>query len=188
MPDHRYIFVPSRESRPVSSVNSKLAKVDCGDGTTMRASEFLDKHRAVVQMTWAPGEPMLIADRLVSDGGWIERRGCNVFNLYREPTVALGDPNRAGPWIDHINLVYPDEGPHIIRWLAHRVQKPGEKINHALVRGGGPGIGKDTLLEPVKYAVGPWNFGGSLAGTFVGAFQFVREVRDPANQRGTRSW
>jgi hypothetical protein len=26
------------------------------------------------------------------------------------------------------------------------------------VLGGVPGIGKDTLLEPVKYAVGPWNF------------------------------
>jgi hypothetical protein len=26
------------------------------------------------------------------------------------------------------------------------------------VLGGAPGIGKDTLLEPVKYAVGPWNF------------------------------
>jgi hypothetical protein len=24
--------------------------------------------------------------------------------------------------------------------------------------GGSQGIGKDTLLEPVKYAVGPWNF------------------------------
>ena len=28
----------------------------------------------------------------------------------------------------------------------------------ALVLGGEPGIGKDTMLEPVKHAVGPWNF------------------------------
>ena len=41
---------------------------------------------------------------------------------------------------------------------AHRVQRPQEKINHALVLGGAQGIGKDTLLEPVKYAVGSWNF------------------------------
>jgi Family of unknown function (DUF5906) len=32
------------------------------------------------------------------------------------------------------------------------------KVNHALVLGGVPGIGKDTILEPVKHAVGPWNF------------------------------
>jgi hypothetical protein len=38
------------------------------------------------------------------------------------------------------------------------VQKPEEKINHALVLSGNQGIGKDTLLEPVKTAVGPWNF------------------------------
>jgi hypothetical protein len=37
--------------------------------------------------------------------------------------------------------------------LAHRVQHPGQKPNHALVLGG-----KDMLLQPVKMAVGPWNF------------------------------
>jgi hypothetical protein len=38
------------------------------------------------------------------------------------------------------------------------VQFPGEKINHALVLGGAQGIGKDTLLEPLKCAVGHRNF------------------------------
>jgi hypothetical protein len=38
------------------------------------------------------------------------------------------------------------------------VQHPQEKINHALVLGGSQGVGKDTLLEPVKHAIGPWNF------------------------------
>lgn len=54
--------------------------------------------------------------------------------------------------------VYPDDHTHIIRYLAHRVQRPYEKINHALLLGGNQGIGKDTLLEPVKRAIGPWNF------------------------------
>ena len=38
------------------------------------------------------------------------------------------------------------------------MQRPAEKINHGLVIGGEQGIGKDTLLEPIKHAVGPWNF------------------------------
>jgi len=38
------------------------------------------------------------------------------------------------------------------------VQRPQEKINHALLLGGVPNIGKDTILEPVKHAIGPWNF------------------------------
>ena len=42
--------------------------------------------------------------------------------------------------------------------FAQRVQEPGVKLNHALVLGGLQGIGKDTLLEPVKRTVGPWNW------------------------------
>ena len=54
--------------------------------------------------------------------------------------------------------IYPGHASHIVHWLAQRVQRPAEKINHALVLGGNQGIGKDTLLEPVKRAVGAWNF------------------------------
>jgi hypothetical protein len=70
----------------------------------------------------------------------------------------VGDSNSAGPWLDHIRLIYPDDADHIIKWLAHRVQRPAEKINHAIVMGGAQGIGKDSILEPVKAAIGPWNF------------------------------
>jgi hypothetical protein len=38
------------------------------------------------------------------------------------------------------------------------VQRPWEKINHALVLGGAPGTGKDVVLVPVRQAIGPWNF------------------------------
>ncbi len=48
-------------------------------------TEYLDARRAVEQMTWAPGQPLVISDRLVSGGGWIERPGCHCFNLYRPP-------------------------------------------------------------------------------------------------------
>lgn len=57
-----------------------------------------------------------------------------------------------------VDTGYPLEADHMLKWLAHRVQKPGQKINHGIVLGGNQGIGKDTLLEPVKRAVGPWNF------------------------------
>jgi hypothetical protein len=61
--------------------------------------------------------------------------------------------------------------------MAHRVQKPHEKINHALVLGGKQGIGKDTLLEPLKYAVGPWNFIEVSPAQLLGRFNsFVKSV------------
>jgi hypothetical protein len=77
--------------------------------------------------------------------------------LYRPPTLPLGEAALATPWLKHLQRIYPNEADHIVRWLAHRVQRPQEKINHAIVLGGAQGIGKDTLLEPIKRAVGPWN-------------------------------
>ena len=35
----------------------------------------------------------------MSDGGWFDRPGSRVFNLYRAPNCALGDPEKAGPWL-----------------------------------------------------------------------------------------
>ena len=73
-----------------------------------------------------------------------------------------------------------------MRWLAHRVQRPEEKINHALVLGGSQGIGKDTALEPVKHAIGPWNFFEVSPQQMLGRFNGFLEIGDPARQRGAR--
>lgn len=178
MPLHQYLFIPTRELWPGASVNARCAAPTNTDGTRatkrvqrkgrngtvewqdvpLTAAEWLDQNRPIEMMTWAPGQPMVMRDRLVSNGGLIDRSGCAVFNLYQPPEVERGDPTAAGPWIEHVQTVYGPSADHIICWLAHRVQRPGEKINHSLVLGGAQGIGKDTILEPVKYAVGPWNF------------------------------
>jgi len=170
MPMHKYLFAPSRELWPGSSVNARIPPVpvqdadgypvldDDGKEIKSLANKWLDQNRAVEQMTWAPGLPMVIQDRLISQGGWIERRGVKCFNLYMTPMITRGDATQATHWIDHVRRIYPDEANHIIEWLAHRVQRPQEKVNHALVLGGEQGIGKDSMLEPVKHAIGPWNF------------------------------
>jgi hypothetical protein len=131
---------------------------ETGMPLTVKASAWLDRNRPVEQMTWAPNEPVLVHNRLISEGGDIEREGARCFNLYRPPTIEPGNAAEADRWLDHVSKVFPDDANHIIKWLAHRVQYPADKINHALVLGGLQGIGKDTLLEPVKYAIGPWNF------------------------------
>src|SRR5262249_20362072 len=150
----QYIFVPSRDMWPATSVNSRLR---APDGKS-KASTWLSRNRPVEQMTWAPGLPVLINNRLIAEGGRIHHEGRGCFNLYRPPTLPLGDPEKAGLWVEHVTRVYGQDTEHIIKWLAQRMQNPSCKINHALVFGGAPGIGKDTILEPVKRAVGPWNF------------------------------
>ena len=163
MPSHSYIYVPSRDMWPAPSVNARISPIPIGtdeDGKKkfISAAAWLDRNRPVEQMTWCPGKPTIIKDCLVSLGGWIDRADVSVFNLYRPPSIKPGNPAEAKPWFDHVRKIYPDDADHIINWLAHRVQRPQEKINHALLLGGVPNIGKDTILEPVKHAIGPWNF------------------------------
>jgi hypothetical protein len=168
LPQHNYIYLSTFELWPGSSVDAQL-----GDGT----AEWLDRNRAVMQMIWAPGLPMLVKGRVVDAGGWIEKPGVTIFNLYRPPNIAHGDATQAGPWIDHVHRVYPDDAKHIIAWLAHRVQRPQEKINHGLVLGGEPGIGKDTIIEPAKRAVGPWNVAEVSPTQMLGRFNgFIKSV------------
>jgi hypothetical protein len=169
MPTHQYIFTPTREMWPGTSVNARLPPVALlkSDGTPVvdakgkpkftSPSSWLDRQRTVEQMTWAPGELLVIIDRIISDGGWISHPGLSTFNLYRPPTIELGDATKAGRWVDLMRKVYPHDADHIMDYFAHRRRYPDEKPNHALVLGGGVGIGKDTLIEALKEAVGPWN-------------------------------
>jgi hypothetical protein len=183
-PMHNFIYVPSGEFWPASSVNARLPNMPVLDEAggpikdkSMTAATWLDQNRSVEQMTWCPGLPTLISDRLISDGGWIEHKGVTCYNTYRPPTIKRGDAKAAGPWIAHAEKVFSEDARHIINWLAHRVQRPQEKINHALVLGGHQGIGKDTLLEPVKLAVGPWNFLETSPKQMLGRFNaFVKSV------------
>lgn len=170
MPTHQYIYVPTRELWSATSVDSRLPKrILCGpdgkpilndDGQPieLKASVWLDKMRHIEQMTWCPGKSMVIENTVVSDGGWLPHTGSTCYNLYRPPILQFGDASKATPWIDHVRRVYPNDADHLFAWFAQRVQRPEEKINHAIVMGGNQGIGKDTILEPVKHAVGPWNF------------------------------
>ena len=170
MPMHSYIFVPSREMWPASSVNTRIPPVQLfkkngkplldenKEEVFLKANVWLDKNRAVEQMTWAPGFQLVIKDRLISEGGWIERDDVSTFNMYRPPSIKLGDAKKATRWINLVKKVYPNDAEEIFNFCAHRRQKPEEKINHAMILGGAPGIGKDTLLEAPKQAIGPWNF------------------------------
>jgi Family of unknown function (DUF5906) len=189
MPTHTYIFAPTRDMWPGSSVNARIPPIPLfdargeplidknGNPKQVSPSSWLDRHKPVEQMTWAPGQPEIIRNRLISDGGWIERDGVTTFNLFRPSKPPKGDKAKAGMWSDHVRKVFGNDANHIIYWLAHRVQRPHEKINHALVLGGSQGVGKDTLLEPVKHAIGPWNFAEVSPQVLLGNFTgFLRSV------------
>ena len=177
MPDHRYIHLPTGILWPAASVNARLAWVDVGAEKPIAASVWLAQNRHCEQMTWAPGYPSVIPDMAIHDGGFRPLPGNTIYNLYKPPVVEPGNPRQAWPWLELLHLLYPEEAEEIINFYAHRVQKPAEKINHVVMLGGAPGIGKDSLLEPIIYAVGEWNYAGISPIEFLGRFNgFLKSV------------
>jgi hypothetical protein len=170
-PSRACIYLPCKSSWPNASVDDRLPRMPVLDAngnpvlnkkggvTAIPASMWLAQNRSVEALTWDPSEPEFIRGRLAVDGGYIKKSGATSLNFYRSaPPIEHGDPAEANRWIEHWHALYPNDAEHIIAWLACRVQRPGEKINHALVLGGAPKIGKDTLLEAVVRTVGEWNF------------------------------
>jgi DNA polymerase I-like protein with 3'-5' exonuclease and polymerase domains len=173
MPQHQFFYAPARRLWPAASIDARMPKMalldhegklvleddeEDSEPVLILASKWLDQNRPIEEMTWAPGEPMLLHDRLMVESGWIHKPGATTFNLYQPPIIQGGDPRKVLPWVRLVFKVFRKDARHTIGWFAHRVQRPQEKINHGLVTGGKPGIGKDTILAPIRQAVGEWNF------------------------------
>jgi hypothetical protein len=197
LPKHLYIYVLTGDLWPMASVNAVLQPVPLKnkDGTPvmkgtkpvlLKPSAWLDRYRSVEQMTWAPGYPQTIIGKVSAEAGWVDAPGATTFNLYRPPAAYGGNGLDVGPWLDLVKKIYPDDVEHILNFFAHRIQKPAEKINHGLLLVGSPGIGKDTIIEPLRIGVGPWNFKEASPmsimspynGYMVGVVLRVSETRD----------
>ena len=168
LPSGKMIYERTGELFSASSVDKHIGRVKDAmktEGPGTLATTWLSQHRFVKSMGWAPGEPKIIEDRVLTIDGWIRSSGDRTFNRYVPPHIdrVEGDVSR---WLNHISALYPGEANHIVQWLAHRVQRPGDKVNHALVFIGSQGIGKDTILKPAITAIGGQNFKQITAKTF----------------------
>lgn len=189
LPEHKYAYKPTGALWPAASVNGHMPSQfrldrdgnvvtdDKGKPKFIPASEWLDKNKPCTQVTWAPGMPQIVEGLLFQDGAWVSRPDERVFNEYRPAPPYTGDAALAQPYVDHVRRVYSEEAEHILMWAAHRVQRPDVKINHALVLGGGQGIGKDTILSPIVKALGEWNCAEVSPPTILGNFNgFAKSV------------
>jgi hypothetical protein len=165
------VYLPCKSLWPNASIDDRFPPVPLlgpngtpvlnrqGKAVMIPQSKELAMKRSVEKLVWAPGMPEFIHGKLAVDGGWVEKAGATTLNTFRAPNPRLGDPTQATRWIEHWHKLYPAaEAEHIITWFAWRVQHPEVMINHALLLGGAPKIGKDTLLEAVVKTVGEWNF------------------------------
>ena len=116
----------------------------------IEASICFDENRqkkgalTVTGITYAAGETVLVSrDGQVYGNRWSNAR----------PACVAGDIT---PWLDHLHRMVPEEyeREHLLNVLAHKIQHPDVKINHAILHIGKQGSGKDTLYEPFLWAVG----------------------------------
>lgn len=101
--------------------------------------------RVLQGVTYAPGETVLVA-----------KSGDVYANLWRDARPIVEGEADVRPWLDLVERLLPEasEREHLFDWMGYKVQHPEVKINHGVLLGGAPGIGKDTTFEPFLYAVG----------------------------------
>jgi hypothetical protein len=157
--DDAYFDMNDRREIGRGTFNALFRHISCKSIHNQRkveASICFDENRqakgakTLVGVTYAPGETILCArEGLVYGNRWRDAR----------PPVAAGvDPT---PWLDHVARMIPDdiEREHVLNVMAFKVQNPNIKVNHAVLHGGHPGSGKDTMWAPFFWAIG----GESLA-------------------------
>lgn len=160
-PGNDFIYSKTGDHWAAIAVDNEVNQVGVisdSKGSQIRPSSWIMQNRSVATLAWAPGLPPLVDGKLMTQGGWYEAEGKKTWNLYRPPQIR----RISGPvdrWLGLITDRYGEEATdRITKYFAHRVQCPGSKPSFALVLGGKPGIGKDTLISPLRSAVGEWNF------------------------------
>lgn len=130
--------------------------------------------------TWWPGEGKLLQDQLVTGRGSQQQEGALTINTYCAPDhTKLRRVKNADKWIRHVKTLFPDELEHeyFFDYAAHMLQHPETKVNHGVVISGEQGIGKDTMLLPLRYGVGLWNVAEIAPDNIEDRFNgFVRSV------------
>ena len=152
--DDAYFDMQERREVSRATFNAIFRHIGCnsihGKRSKIEAATSFDEHRqakgarSLVGLTYAPGESILCArDGLVYGNRWRDAR----------PPAVAGD---VGPWLAHVERMIPDarERAHVLDVMAFKVQNPNRKINHAVLHGGAPGVGKDTLWAPFLWAIG----------------------------------
>jgi hypothetical protein len=104
------------------------------------------------RIEFMPGQPEVTHDA----------DGCRVLNLWKPPQWTRDDcAGEPKFFLDHLAYIFDNDGPaieHVLNFLVHLVQRPQERIGHALlITSEAKGIGKSTLGTVVRRLVGEQN-------------------------------
>ena len=125
-----------------NSLHGKRPKIEAG--TCFDENRQAKGARILKGVTYAAGESILCSrDGIVYGNRWRDAR-------------PVATPGNVKPWLDHVERMVPDdkERAHVLDVMAFKLQKPHIKINHAVLHGGNPGSGKDTMWAPFFWSIG----------------------------------
>lgn len=168
-------------------------------GKTPAWKKFKDqpgRRRSFLNTTFRPGQGLEVREDMPGLSGMC-------LNTWRDPHAnsplpppgSVSDADVA-PWLELVSVVVPNEAErrHVLGFLAWTAQRPSDKIHHALVLGSkNEGVGKDTLLEPLRIAIGkdytreisPETIAGSFNDFLVGAKLIVVQEMHNFERRET---
>lgn len=110
--------------------------------------------KMVDRLTYAPGQPRFCRERSFDHDAVLD-----CLNVYSHPGVSP-EQGDVEPFLELVNDVFDNNDlavNHVLSFFAHLVQRPGGRINHALVIQGEQGIGKDSVLLAVEKVLGIHN-------------------------------
>ncbi len=194
-PGNNFIYRSTNAFWPAESVDACCSMVN-DNGALMKPSVWLKRKRAITSMTSDP----LIVDEVAlgfdcTNGALTDAEGGALYNAYRPARVKLGDAKLARPFVDHVRALYnkPGDADQFLDYMAHRVQKPGEKPRFALLIAGEQGVGKDTAISMCHEAIGVWNIANVEPAVFEHAFnehvgKVLVVVSEAANTNEISKW
>jgi hypothetical protein len=155
---HGYLYRPTMETWPAKDTDIAVSPM-MDDGVMRKATEILQRRRLVTCVTSHPQLAEYTPDRNIVKGELVADSGAAILNLYRHATIPLGEAALATPWVEHCQRLFtkPGDCDQFFNFMAHRVQRPWEKMRFALLIGGEQGTGKDTAIEMCVPAIGAWN-------------------------------
>jgi hypothetical protein len=150
----RFMYAPSRGLWTRGTVIKQVGN---------EVATAIERERVCSNVTWIPGAPEFIKDKVVVDGELEDYPGNNLFNMFRpaRPISKNADPDKAAFWLDLGRHLFNEEDlARLLDCLAFKVQNPGLKINRGFIIGSREqGIGKDAFIVAVRRAIGSANWG-----------------------------
>jgi hypothetical protein len=131
---------------------------------------------------WWPGREQVLEGVYADGMGVVEDPKKRCFNTYRKASLGSGDAAQATYWVNLVKRLFPGEAEMFFDYCAHMIQRPEEKCNWAVVLSGSQGIGKDTILAPLR-TIMHGNCGETTAQSVLSAYHpWVQNVMIVVNE------